>query len=252
MIDIGRGPAVVIIPGIQGRWEWMKPAVTALSRRHRVLSFSLGDANGSSPFEDWDLHIDRLLDRAGVGRAAIVGVSFGGLVAVHYTARHQERIRALVLVSTPAPDWQVTEQDLSYVRHPLRSAIPFAIRGLVRLVPEVIASAPNWPGRVRLLFGHVSRVLGHPVSPRSMAAWIRAWQSNPTSVACESIRVPTLVVTGEPHLDRVVPTSSTLRYVDLIRGARHARLAGTGHIGLICKPDDFAGVVGRFLNAPDD
>ena len=47
MIDIGTGPPLVLIPGLQGRWEWMRPAVDALARRFRVLTFSLAGDNGS-------------------------------------------------------------------------------------------------------------------------------------------------------------------------------------------------------------
>ena len=43
VIDVGSGPAIVIVPGIQGRWEWMKPAVDALSADCRVITFSLAD-----------------------------------------------------------------------------------------------------------------------------------------------------------------------------------------------------------------
>ena len=30
MMDEGTGPPVIVIPGIQGRWEWMRPALRAL------------------------------------------------------------------------------------------------------------------------------------------------------------------------------------------------------------------------------
>ena len=43
MIDRGSGTPVVLVPGIQGRWEWMRPAVDALAARCRVLTFSLCD-----------------------------------------------------------------------------------------------------------------------------------------------------------------------------------------------------------------
>ena len=33
IVDRGSGVPVVVIPGIQGRWEWMKPGVDALARR---------------------------------------------------------------------------------------------------------------------------------------------------------------------------------------------------------------------------
>ena len=31
MIDVGNGPPLVLIPGMQGRWEWMQPTVNALA-----------------------------------------------------------------------------------------------------------------------------------------------------------------------------------------------------------------------------
>ena len=41
MLDVGSGPPVVVLPGVQGRWEWMRPAVGALAERCRVLTDSL-------------------------------------------------------------------------------------------------------------------------------------------------------------------------------------------------------------------
>jgi 3-oxoadipate enol-lactonase len=66
--------------------------------------------------------------------------------------------------------------------------------------------------------------------------------------ACARITAPTLVVTGEPALDTVVPVSSTMEYTRLIRGARHEKMSQTGHIGLVTQPDRFAGIVSGFLN----
>ena len=44
---------VVLIPGVQGRWEWMSAAIDALAERCRVISFSLCDEPSSGfPFEE--------------------------------------------------------------------------------------------------------------------------------------------------------------------------------------------------------
>ena len=32
IVDEGAGTPVVLVPGVQGRWEWMKPTVDALAR----------------------------------------------------------------------------------------------------------------------------------------------------------------------------------------------------------------------------
>ena len=112
MIDRGGGNPVVLVPGIQGRWEWMAPTVDALAARGRVITGSLpGDAGSlcaidrALGFESYTHWLDELLARAGVARVALCGVSFGGWVALHYAAARPERVATLTLVSTPSPVW---------------------------------------------------------------------------------------------------------------------------------------------------
>ncbi len=246
-MDRRTGSPLVLIPGIQGRWEWMSPAVDALSVRHRVLTFSLNEVTGRSAFDGWMTHIDRLLDQAGHRQAALVGVSFGGLVAARYAARRPDRVSALVLVSPPAPGWRLDPKSATYVRRPVATLPLFAIRATGRLSREIVAALPTW--RSRLSFGavYLARALRWPASPRQMAAWVQEWMATDIASDCRRIAVPTLVVTGEPRLDRVVPVTGSLEYLRLIAGASHRTLPRTGHIGLVSKPREFAAIVDRFL-----
>jgi len=235
---------MLIVPGIQGRWEWMIPAVNALSRRQRVITFSLDE--DSHPDDFWDSYMNHVLDDVHVESTTLVGVSFGGLVAARYAARHPERVGALVLVSAPSPRWKLDDRSLSYIERPLLSLPAFAIRGVSRLLPEVIAASPDWSSRARNFLGHAGRVTRFPPSPRHMASWVHLWHELDIAADCRRIVVPTLVITGEADLDRVVPQASTLDYLSLIPGARHVKLANTGHIGLVTRPEAFAALVGEF------
>jgi pimeloyl-ACP methyl ester carboxylesterase len=244
MVDRGSGIPIVLVPGIQGRWEWMAPAVRALSARHRALTFSLGEI---AHFDDWVPVIDAVLDRAGVSSAVVAGVSFGGLIALHYAAARPERTRALVLVSAPGPARRLDRWSGWLVRNP-RLGLPFfSVRGFVRLVPEIFHARRSWGSRLRLAAEYAGRVALAPVSPRRMARHVHAWGDVDLTPDCARISAPTLVITGEPTLDRVVPIGSSLEYLELIRGARHERLDGTGHVGLITRPERFAAVIDRFL-----
>ena len=248
MIDTGHGLPIVMIPGIQGRWEWMQPAIRALSETFRVFSFSLAEVPADPDcFNHWEALLDRLFERTGLETATLVGVSFGGLIAARYAARHPGRVRGLVLVSSPAPTWRLDDERAGYLERPLRSAPAFTLRAIRRLLPEVAAARPTWRSRIACLAGHTWRILRHPASPIKMAAWIRAWQGLPDDDTWHRITVPTLVITGAPDLDRVVPTSTTLEYLKLIPGAYHRELAQTGHIGLVSRPEEFAGLVGEFV-----
>src|SRR5262245_57373471 len=99
---------IVIIPGIQGRWEWMRPAIDALRSEGDVSTFSLNDEDGmGDPFEQWMSMIQQRVDRSKTGQVVLIGVSFGGLVAARYAARYPDRVGALVLVSTPSPEYRL-------------------------------------------------------------------------------------------------------------------------------------------------
>jgi pimeloyl-ACP methyl ester carboxylesterase len=249
MIERGSGAPIVLVPGIQGHWEWMTPAIDALARDHRVLTFSLTEARGRDGryFDEWSRIIDDLVDRGGQAPVALVGVSFGGIIAVDYAARHPGRVDRLILVSTPGPRPRLDQASEFYLRAPLLSLPAFGLQATTRMLPEILAARPTWLARARFAAAYVRWPLTRPISPRRMARWVRAWKSQPIDAGCARITAPTLVITGERSLDRVVPVSSTLEYLSLIPGARHEMLAGTGHVGLVSKPDAFAGIVGRFM-----
>lgn len=245
---------IVVIPGIQGRWEWMRPAIEALrsSCGGRISTFSLNEEDGTSdPFEQWMSMIERERERLGGQPMVLIGVSFGGLVAVRYAALHPERVAALVLVSTPSPQMRLGSFEQGMVENPITRLPLFAIRGVRRLAPEIIAAKPTW--RERLAFGvsYGWQVMSKPAAPTKMARWVRAWQAADIASECSRITAPTHLITGEPRLDRVVPVQSTLHYLTLIPGSTFSRLSRTGHIGLVSRPHDFSALVNEFLQAVD-
>jgi len=244
MIDRGQGSPIVLIPGIQGRCEWMGPAIDALAARHRVLSFSLSEGTN---FDGWLQKIDAILDAAGLARATVVGISFGGVIAAHYAAHRPHRVSALVVASAPSPRWRPAPRVAKEIEHPLRTLPLFVARAPIRLGPEVIAAFPTWRARLWFGLGYGARAAIWRINPRAMAGWIKAWMATDVADGCSRIVAPTLVIMGEPALDRVVPVASTLDYLTLIRGARAVTLAGTGHVGYVSKPREFATLVSDFV-----
>ncbi|MCL4847985.1 MAG: alpha/beta hydrolase [Acidobacteria bacterium] len=254
MIDIGSGPPLVVLPGIQGRWEWMQPALDALAVHCRVVSFSLCGEHGTGVrlttrqgFDAHVEHVDRVLHVLGVDAAAICGVSFGGWVALRFAARRAERVRALVLASAIGPRWRPDEQQVRYMRSPNLSLPAFVLAARARLRPELCEALPDRVERWRFVRRHLTRIVMHPASPRLMARRVALGMQEDFVQDCQRIEVPTLVVTGEPHLDRVVPVTSTREYLDEIRGAQGATLGSTGHVGLLTRPDPWAAIVGGFV-----
>ena len=237
----------MLIPGIQGRWEWMSPTVAALARRCRVLTFSLGADPGKAMAE-----IDAALDRAGVGRAAICGVSLGGMIALHYAASRPDRVSALVLVSAPGPKWQLDRLQGFCARYGTVTAPVFAVGTVVRLWPELRRARGWWLPALLTLARQALRVLVHPASPRSMRRRVAWWLAIDRAADARRVEAPTLVLAGEPSLDRAVPVNGTREYASCIRGARFATLEDTGHIGVITRADRFAEMVSAFLEEHEE
>ena len=86
------------------------------------------------------------------------------------------------------------------------------------------------------------------MQPGLMAARIREQQRVDLSADLPAVTAPTLVISGEPALDRVVPVDSTRQYADRIAMAKYVMIERTGHIGLMTRPDVFARLITDFVN----
>lgn len=253
MIDRGSGIPVVLIPGIQGRWEWLAPTVDALARRCRVLTFSLCD-EPTSGFEceesrGLNAYIEQVngaIRKAGVQRAIVVGISYSGLVATEFASRYPERVMGLVLASALPLGWQPDSRAKFYMRAPRLLSPLFWLTSPIRMLPELNAALPL-SARLRFILSYGYRAVRATISPIRMARRID-WVEKHAFCDPARIEAPTLVITGEEHLDRIVPTARSREYVERLPHARHVTLPGTGHLGVVTRPVEFAGLVCQFAN----
>jgi len=280
IIDRGSGPPLVLIPGLQGRWEYLRPAVDALSASFRVLTFSLDGGTvrlPPSPFHgfggtgkpdatykvepdatyrpmpDTTDGLDRyaeqvaaVMTHARIERATICGVSFGGLIAVRFAAQHPTRCHALVLASTPRPALRLRRRHQLYVRAPWIFGPLFLAETPWRLRPEIRSAIPDARARRQFSRRALRTLFSAPLSLSQMAVRARMITSVDVEPDCARITAPTLVVTGERNLDHIVPVEGSSEYLRLIPNARAVVLERTGHLGSITRPDAFAALVRAF------
>jgi pimeloyl-ACP methyl ester carboxylesterase len=254
IIDRGSGDPLVLVPGIQGRWEYQRAAIDALAASFRVLTFSLCDEPAAKTDYDRDAALDsfvaqisRVLDSKAIERAVICGVSFGGVVALRFAARHPERTRALVLVSTPGPGWRLRPRHDVYARRPRLYGPLFLIESPFRVRREIMMAIPSRRGRLRFALAQLRTLAQAPVSLARIAARARLLGTGERAQECAAITAPTMIVHGDPRLDHVVDVAGTSEYGQLIRGARVVRLDDTGHLGCITRPELFAEAVRTFV-----
>ncbi|MBI3050759.1 MAG: alpha/beta hydrolase [Acidobacteria bacterium] len=254
IVDRGGGTPVVVIPGIQGRWEWMKPAIDALAQRCRVITFSLADEpscgglfDATRGFRCYVEQVRAALDAARVGQAGICGVSYGGLIAAAFAARYPERASSLVLVSPLPPSWKPDRRARFYVRAP-RLLTPIFLLASLRMYPEIAAASGGFVRGLAAGLRPAWRVLTHMFSPRRMARRVGLLAEVDVAAELRRVTQPTLVITGESALDRVVPVHATREYAKLWSDVRFETIARTGHLGLITRPDEFARLVVSFAD----
>lgn len=233
---------LVLIPGIQGRWEYMRAAVDALGAHFYVLTYSLR----GETMEDYAGQVSRSLDEHHVDRAVVCGVSFGGLVALRFAASVPDRVIALVMASTPGPEWHLRPRHRMYARLPWIFGPLFLAEAPWRLRGEIATALPDWSARWAFRRSALRTFMSAPVSLSAMAARARLVERLDTRGDCARVTAPTLVVTGEPHLDHVVSAERSSEYGRLISGARGAILERTGHIGTMTRPEVFAAMVHEF------
>jgi 3-oxoadipate enol-lactonase len=102
----GAGPAIVLLHagvGDRGMWsEHMEPLAAA---GYRVIAFDhpgFGEAAVSAGEDAPWVDVLAAIDELGIERAALVGNSFGGAVALRIAVLAPARAQSLVLVSAPA------------------------------------------------------------------------------------------------------------------------------------------------------
>src|SRR6185437_7948089 len=153
----GHGPTIVLLHGFGGSATWLwYPQVEDLARDHRVIMPDLlwfGDSRSEArDFTiDHQVHaVEALLDQLGTHEAAVVGVSYGGLVANELANDRAAMVHHLVLVDTPGRVY--TREDYRALCHRLRAydiaevLLPRSPDGVKELLSLAYFDPPSVPG----------------------------------------------------------------------------------------------------------
>ena len=114
----GSGAPVLLLHGGPGLSDYTAPLAAELDDAFTVIRFQqrgLEPSTTAGPF-DIDRHVAdavAVLDAAGAGQAYVIGHSWGGHLAMHLAARHQDRLLGLVAVDPlgAVPDGGASDLD---------------------------------------------------------------------------------------------------------------------------------------------
>jgi pimeloyl-ACP methyl ester carboxylesterase len=114
----GTGPPLLLLHGFGGdaRWQW-RHQVEPFADTHTLLVPDLpgfGESSWLGPAPSIEQQAElmaSLLEHEGLRDVAVVGISYGGLVAWQLAHRHPEHVDRLVIVDSPGPAYQREDLD---------------------------------------------------------------------------------------------------------------------------------------------
>ena len=184
------------------------------------------------PYSVHDMALDALgvLDALQIGKAHIVGVSMGGMVAQRVALASPHRVLSLTSIMSssgarglPAATAAVTRQLLSRPKDKSKQA---AIEHSVKLFQAI--GSPGFPLDLAFLRQQVTLAAERNTNPAGIARQMVAIVADKTrAAALAKITVPTLVLHGT--VDPLVPFACGRDTAKRIPGARLIGIDGMGH-----------------------
>jgi poly(3-hydroxyalkanoate) depolymerase len=235
--------------GIGASLEVLQPFVDALDPRRTVIRFDPPGVGGSPPpvvpytLATFGPVLTAMLDELGYpGAVDVLGLSWGGGLAQHFSVQHRRRCRRLVLVATGTGALMVPAHPrvLGRMLTPRRHRDPeYARRIAGEIYGGTMRSAPDRAARAL----HAHTRLGPRRGYYYQLAASTGWSSLPF---LRLIRQPTLVVAGDD--DPIIPLVNARVMSRLLPDARLHVYRG-GHIALVTEAAELAPVVEEFLDA---
>lgn len=242
----GEGPPLVLIPGMAGGFELLGPLARVLATRYRVISYQLRGEDDCFALRRWfglaDLVEDlrEFLDWCGLEAPPVMGVSFGGVLALELAARCPQRLQAALVQGTGVRlERSLMQQVASVVlaRYPLPADNPF-----VNQFFNLLFGSRQEPGP---LFEFVTRLCWQ-TDQSVMAHRFHLLHSFNIEPRLHRIRVPTLVLTGTRDL--LVSEESRRALQCGIHCSQRVDLPGCGHLAFLTRTELVTNEVFRFLN----
>jgi pimeloyl-ACP methyl ester carboxylesterase len=235
----GQGAPVVLLHGWGTSSQSLTPLCGALATTFHVLAVDLPGFGWSQPppsawgAQEYAGHILRLMQETGIDRAALVGHSFGGRVAIALAAAEPTRVSRLALVASAG------------VRPPRRAGY-FVRVATVKLVKRFF-SLPGWGATGQRIIAKVSGRVGsrdYRAAGNMRPTLVKVVNEDLTPIL-PVIQAPTLILWGDR--DQEVSRSAMEAMATQIPQSRLVVFAGAGHFPFLDAPEEFCRTLREFL-----
>jgi pimeloyl-[acyl-carrier protein] methyl ester esterase len=243
--ETGRGAeGLLVLPGALGGSETLAPLLSPLGERYRLF-FVEYPASGS--LDDLVEGLTETLSRRGIGATALLGGSFGGLVAQAFLLRFPERTSRVVLSATGPPDpsrARVNERLLPFLRIVPMGIVRSLLRvGIKKLMKRVSQDRERW---LRLYAGAADELTRERLLTLYRIAIDFDRGYGPRIATLESWRGEMLLLAGSE--DRLASKKSREALKAAYPRARVEILEGAGHGMALERPEEWREKVISFLS----
>jgi esterase len=250
-------PPLLCLHGItQTAHSWDEVA-TELAADYRVLCFDQRGHGDSDWAPDGDYtrqtqaaDLDAITDALGVRQFILAGMSMGGINSITFTARHPQKVRALIVVDV-SPEIQVkgVENIRSFIQAPdeLDSFEAFVERAH-QFNPR--RSLDNIRSRLSYNLKQLPNGKWTWKYDKALRSGERSFQASALQNLWDDVRVircPTLIIKGGES--DILSAESASKLQAAIPESRLAIVSGAGHSVMGDNPGAFVGAVRDFLRA---
>jgi 3-oxoadipate enol-lactonase len=245
----GNGPPVVLLHPFPCDHEFWNPVAAALDSRYRLIVPDLrghGDSEigeGPALMSKHASDVARVLDAAGIGKAAFVGCSVGGYILFEFWRRFRGRITSVVLCDTRP------QADTSEARsNRLMAAASVLEQGTEQFLEAMI---PKLMGRTTLStrpdLVEGARAMMRKMSAEDISLVQQGMAARPDSVAdLRTLNIPTLIVIGEEDVLSTVADGELMR--QNIPGSQLKMIPKAGHYAPWEQPELVGKMLRQFLD----
>jgi proline iminopeptidase len=270
--ELGDGPPLVVLHGGPDfNHRYLRPELDRLATGTRVVYYDQRgrglSSDGVAP-DDVDLageidDLDALRRHLGLATFALLGHSWGGVLALEYALRHPDRVSHLVLLNTApashadylalrqhrrtrepgiAAVMQAISQSPAYARGDLDAEAAYYRAHFGATVRDAEQLA-DLVGRLRADFSPADVLKARAIEQRLYGGtWLDAGYDRLATLAGLATRA--LVVHGDRDL---IPLASAAHVADAIAGARLVVLRDCGHFAHVERPAEVCREISAFL-----
>lgn len=252
----GTGKPIVFLNGIMmstASWDTFVSTMSENNMFIRVDFFDQGQSARMSEAYTQDVQVEvvhALLFNLGLDNAAIMGVSYGGEVALKFAIKYPKMVDRLMLFNTAActSDWL---RDIGHAWNRVGATLDGDAYYDVAI--PVIYS-PAYYERKREWMENRRKALVPLFSTKEFQDRMKRLVDSSENHDCrkdlDKIQAPTLVVSSQ--YDFLTPLHEQEYIVNNVKNAQHVVIPGSGHASMYEKPLLFTSLVLGFANAKDD